>query len=62
VLSPSQPIEKAISRLEFAKAIGVDELLSLGTTSYKRFPDEPKSDEEMKPIKRRVCREVPPGR
>ncbi|TMV51869.1 sugar phosphate isomerase/epimerase [Paenibacillus mesophilus] len=48
VLSPSQPIEKAISRLEFAKAIGVDELLSLGTTSYKRFPDEPKTEEEMK--------------
>lgn len=50
VLSPAQPIERAISRLEFAKAIGVTELLSLGTTSYKKFPDEPKSEEEMKPI------------
>lgn len=50
VLSPAQPLERAIARLEFAKAIGVEELLSLGTTSYRKFPDEPKSDEEMKPI------------
>ncbi|MEF3305747.1 sugar phosphate isomerase/epimerase family protein [Paenibacillus sp. GYB003] len=50
VLLPGLPLERAISRLEFARAIGVTELLSLGTTSYKRFPDEPKSEEEMKPI------------
>lgn len=50
VLAPSLPIEKAIERLDFAQAIGVDELLSLGTTSYTRFPDEPKSEEEMKPL------------
>ncbi|MFC3769998.1 sugar phosphate isomerase/epimerase family protein [Paenibacillus sp. GCM10012303] len=50
VLHPNQPIERAIQRLEFARALGVEELLSLGTTSYKRFPDEPRSDEEMAPI------------
>ncbi|GAA3407085.1 sugar phosphate isomerase/epimerase [Paenibacillus hodogayensis] len=50
VLKPGQPLERAIQRLEFAKAIGVEELLSLGTTSYTRFPDEPKSEEEMKPL------------
>lgn len=50
VLAPSQPLEKAIQRLDFAQAIGVDELLSLGTTSYARFPSEPKSEEEMKPL------------
>ncbi|WP_193556071.1 sugar phosphate isomerase/epimerase family protein [Paenibacillus ginsengarvi] len=50
VLSPAKPLERAISRLEFAKAIGVTELLSLGTTSYRKFPSEPISEEEMKPL------------
>jgi sugar phosphate isomerase/epimerase len=49
-LSPQQPIEKARQRMDFVKALGVEELLSLGTTSYRRFPSEPISDEEMKPI------------
>lgn len=48
VLKPGLPFERAIARLDFAKAIGVEELLSLGTTSYRRFPSEPLSEEEMK--------------
>ncbi|WP_218094864.1 sugar phosphate isomerase/epimerase family protein [Paenibacillus solanacearum] len=50
VLAPTQPIELARRRMDFARTIGVEELLSLGTTSYKRFPDEPLTDDEMKPI------------
>ncbi|CAG7655114.1 sugar phosphate isomerase/epimerase family protein [Paenibacillus allorhizosphaerae] len=50
VLAPAQPIEQARQRMDFARAIGVEELLSLGTTSYKRFPDEPLTEEEMAPI------------
>lgn len=50
VFHPSQPLQKAIARLDFAKAIGVEELLSLGTTSYARFPSEPKTAEEMKSL------------
>lgn len=49
-LSPSQPMERAVRRLEFAEAIGVKELLSLGTTSYRAFPGEPISEEEMRPL------------
>lgn len=50
VLAPGQPIELARQRMAFAQALGVQELLSLGTTSYRNFPDEPLTDEEMKPI------------
>ncbi|GBG11034.1 hypothetical protein PAT3040_05813 [Paenibacillus agaridevorans] len=50
VLAPGRPIELARQRMAFAQALGVQELLSLGTTSYKNFPDEPLTDEEMKPI------------
>ncbi len=47
-LGPKQPIERAVQRLDFAKELGVEEVLSLGTTSYTKFPSEPRSDEEMK--------------
>lgn len=50
VMAPGQPIELARRRMAFAQAIGVQELLSLGTTSYRSFPDEPIADAEMKPI------------
>ncbi|GBF72483.1 hypothetical protein PA598K_00738 [Paenibacillus sp. 598K] len=50
VLAPGVPIERARQRLAFAQAIGVQELLSLGTTSYRSFPDEPIPEVEMKPI------------
>lgn len=48
VLETGQPFERAIARLDFAKAIGVEELLSTGTTSYRRFPSEPLTEEEMR--------------
>lgn len=50
VLAPDRPVELARRRMAFAQDIGVRELLSLGTTSYRSFPDEPITDEEMKPI------------
>ncbi|GGD80127.1 sugar phosphate isomerase/epimerase family protein [Paenibacillus nasutitermitis] len=45
--APSQPIERTLQRLDFAQELGVKELLSLGTTSYRKFPTEPISAEEM---------------
>ncbi|MCD9023852.1 sugar phosphate isomerase/epimerase family protein [Cohnella silvisoli] len=50
VLAPGRPIKLALQRMAFAQAIGAQELLSLGTTSYRNFPGEPLTDEEMKPI------------
>lgn len=50
VLAPGLPIELAKRRIAFAQAIGVQDLLSLGTTSYRSFPDEPITDMEMKVI------------
>ncbi|KRE61814.1 hypothetical protein [Paenibacillus sp. Soil750] len=41
VLAPGRPIELARQRMAFAQAIGAQELLSLGTTSYRNFPSEP---------------------
>lgn len=49
-LAPQHPIEKARQRMDFVKALGVKELLSLGTTSFRKFPSEPISDEDMKPL------------
>lgn len=49
-LAPGQPIANIKARLETAKALGVDEIISLGTWNYRKFPDEKKSDEEMEPI------------
>ncbi|MBB3071795.1 sugar phosphate isomerase/epimerase [Paenibacillus baekrokdamisoli] len=49
-MAPDRPIELARQRMAFAQAIGVQELLSLGTTSYRNFPTEPLTDEEMMPI------------
>lgn len=48
--SPSQPLARAIQRLDFAKALGVEELVSLGTWSYIKFPDEPRSEDDMKEL------------
>lgn len=47
-LEPDQPLQLALNRMEFAKALGVEELLSLGTWSYQQFPNEPFSGQEMK--------------
>lgn len=35
-----QPIERAYRRLEAAKALGIKEVLTGGTTNYKKYPDE----------------------
>lgn len=49
-LGTKQPIEAAQQWMDFALELGVDELLSVGTFSYGRFPNEPISDEEMIPV------------
>ena len=54
---PGQTVERIRSRLEFAKALGVEELLSLGTTSYRKFPGEPCSDEEMEHLNEQFARQ-----
>lgn len=46
-LAPGQPIERAVARLSLAKALGIGELLSLGTWGYREYPDDPYPEEEM---------------
>jgi len=48
-LSPSQPEDAAIRRMDFLQELGVTELLSLGISSYRRFPAEPIAEEELTP-------------
>jgi sugar phosphate isomerase/epimerase len=45
-----QPLERAKKRMQTAKAFGIKEILTIGTQSYRKFPSDPLSDEEMKPI------------
>lgn len=45
-----QPLERAIARMRTAKAFGIREILTIGTQSYRKFPSEPLSEEEMKPL------------
>jgi sugar phosphate isomerase/epimerase len=47
-LAPGQPIARARKRLETAKALGIQEVLSLGTWGYRAFPDEPLPEAEMR--------------
>lgn len=47
---PGQPLSRAIGRLEAAKALGIKEMLSVGTSSYRKFPDEMFTEEEMAPV------------
>lgn len=47
---PDQPLERAIKRLQTAKELGITEVLSVGTTSYRKFPDAPYTEEEMAPV------------
>lgn len=49
-LAPGQSIERVRRRLDFARALGVEELLSLGTFGYRKFPAEPRPDEELRPL------------
>lgn len=46
-LGPGQTIERARQRFETAKALGIPELLSLGTWGYKEFPNTPLPQEEL---------------
>lgn len=45
-----QPIERALQRLRTAKELGIKELLTIGTQSYRSFPKDPLSADEMKPL------------
>lgn len=46
-LTTKQPLEAAKRRMDLAVELGITELLSLGTSSYRRFPDEPLNSDEM---------------
>ncbi|GIP33300.1 sugar phosphate isomerase/epimerase [Paenibacillus sp. J2TS4] len=46
-LAPGQTLERARIRFETARALGVKELLSLGTWGYRQFPDVPVPEEEL---------------
>ncbi|MDF2721945.1 MAG: Xylose isomerase-like barrel [Paenibacillus sp.] len=47
---PGQPLERAYRYLRIAKSFGVREMLTTGTCSYRKFPDQPYTDQEMEPI------------
>ncbi|WJH33474.1 hypothetical protein N6H14_26055 [Paenibacillus sp. CC-CFT747] len=46
-LAPGEPLERARKRFAFAQALGIDEVLSLGTWGYRSFPHEPLPQEEL---------------
>lgn len=46
-LAPDIPFECAVRRMEFACELGVTELLSLGVSGYREFPDDPLRPEEL---------------
>jgi len=46
-LAPGRPAERVRNYLRTAKALGIEEVLSVGTFGYRQFPDEPLSAEEM---------------
>jgi sugar phosphate isomerase/epimerase len=48
-LAPGQPFERSRNRLLMAKALGISEVLSVGISNYRKFPDDKASDGEMKP-------------
>ncbi|MBO9605461.1 MAG: sugar phosphate isomerase/epimerase [Paenibacillaceae bacterium] len=45
-LAPGQPIESAARLFAFARMVGADEVISLGTWGYRKFPDEPLDEEK----------------
>ncbi|GIP37732.1 hypothetical protein J31TS4_10120 [Paenibacillus sp. J31TS4] len=47
-LAPAQPFELALHRLEVARELGIREVLTLGTWGYRKFPDEPLPEEELR--------------
>jgi sugar phosphate isomerase/epimerase len=46
-LAPSQPLDRAYARLRMAKALGIDEVISVGEFGYRKFPHDPFTPEEM---------------
>lgn len=51
-LAPGQSVERIRARMQTAKELGIQEVLSLGTWDFHKFPDDRKSAEEMEPINR----------
>lgn len=45
-----QPLERALRRMRTAKAFGIREILTVGTQSYRKFPTEPLSEAELRPL------------
>lgn len=52
---PDQPLERAFRRLKAAKALGVKEVLSVGTSNYRKFPDGMLTEEKMIPINQKFA-------
>jgi len=40
-IAPGQPVERAARLFAFARMVGADEVISLGTWGFRQFPDEP---------------------
>lgn len=57
-LSPAQPMELAIKRLDLAKSLGIKEVFTLGTFGYNKFPDEPRTPKEMAPLNKKFVDKV----
>ncbi|MFD0960784.1 sugar phosphate isomerase/epimerase family protein [Paenibacillus chungangensis] len=46
-IAPGQPVEHAARLFAFARRVGAEEIISLGTWGYRRFPDEPLDADEQ---------------
>lgn len=46
-LAPSVALDAAQRRMDFLQELGVTEMLTVGTSSYRRFPDEPLPEAEQ---------------
>lgn len=44
---PGQPLERALKRIHLAQELGIPEILTVGVSSYRRFPHEPIPEEEV---------------
>ncbi|MDF2723310.1 MAG: family glycosyltransferase [Paenibacillus sp.] len=47
-----QPLERARRCLEIAKELGIDEVLSAGTWTFRKFPEEPLPEDEQERLHR----------
>lgn len=48
--APGQPLERARRCLQTAKDLGITEVLSAGTWTYRKFPDEPLPEPEQEQL------------